>query len=597
MKKISFLFLYLSISGMIQALSVVSAAGGLSTAITDSGGVLSTVESITVTGSIDARDFITMRDYMPKLAVIDLSGAKIAAYTGTGGTASTSSTVYLINKIPKLAFCFYNTDYYDWEGKCSLISVILPTSLTSIGESAFENCTGLTSITMPSSVSTIGEFAFYNCSSLTSITIPTSVTSISNFTFSGCTGLNSITIPASVTSIYQGAFQYCSNTVSVYIPSSVRSIGSQAFYGCSGFITVEANNPNYSSIDGVLFNKDNSKLIQCPTSKTGSYIIPSTVTWIGDKAFGDCSWLTSITIPSSVLGIGMFPFNNNNSALIIVDETNPNYSSIDGVLFNKDQTQLIKYSTSKTGSYIIPSTVKMIEIGAFYECVALTSVTIPSSVNSINSQAFRYCSGLTSVIIPSSVTYIGSRVFQNCSGLTSVTISSSITSLNDYAFSDCTGLTTFVIPASVTSIKDFALAWCSGMKSIYVYSTTPVILSSDAGSNAFYGIDHTSCVLHVPIGYKGVYQSAVEWQKFKIIVADVSITGVNNEIEKKAIASQHNGQIMLTNVPLNEILNVYNVQGVLVYSQQIKASGITFNLPAHGIYILRLGSQSMKISY
>ncbi|MBR2476335.1 MAG: leucine-rich repeat domain-containing protein, partial [Bacteroidaceae bacterium] len=139
-------------------------------------------------------------------------------------------------------------------------------SVTSIGMSAFSNCSGLTSITIPNSVTSIGEEAFYGCTGLTSITIGDSVTSIEDDAFRNCSGLTSITIPNSVTSIGNSAFYNCSGLTSITIPNSVTSIGNSAFNSCSKLteINVDLENSNFSSIDGVLFNKDKTELIKFP---------------------------------------------------------------------------------------------------------------------------------------------------------------------------------------------------------------------------------------------------------------------------------------------------------------------------------------------
>jgi len=235
---------------------------------------------------------------------------------------------------------------------------------------------------------------------LTSITIPNSVTTIHDHAFSGCECLNSVTIPISVTSIGWWAFSDCTRIKSIYISGSVFEIGHWAFLNCSAMFTVDGGNTNYSSMDGVLFNKNQTILVHFPTSKKGSYSIPKTVTSIVDRAFGECRNLTSIVIHNKVNSIdGCF---SGCSAVFSVDKENPNYSGLDGVLFDKNQTVLIQCSTSRTGSYSMPNTVISISGSAFEKCIGLTSIIIPESVTTIGGSCFNYCSGLTSITVKSS---------------------------------------------------------------------------------------------------------------------------------------------------------------------------------------------------
>ena len=240
------------------------------------------------------------------------------------------------------------------------------TGLTSIGQMAFYNCSGLTSITIPNSVTSIGTVAFQSCSNLSSITIPNSVTSIGTEAFSGCSGLSSITIPNSVTSIGQMAFYNCSGLTSITIPNSVTSIGGSAFRRCSGLtsIVVEDGNTIYDSrgnCNAIIETNTNKLITGCKNT-----IIPNNVTVIESYAFHNCTGLTSIEIPNSVTYFGAE--------------------------------------------------------GVFEGCSGLTSVTIGNGLTGIGYGAFSNCSGLTSIIIPNSVTSILSHAFDGCSSLTSVTV-------------------------------------------------------------------------------------------------------------------------------------------------------------------------------
>ena len=292
-------------------------------------------------------------------------------------------------------------------------------------DSPFYHNNSVESVIIENGVTSIGKHTFQGCASLISITIQNSVTSIGDSAFSGCTSLTNITIPNSVTSISRHAFWNCTSLKSVTIPNSVTSIGSSVFYNCTSLtsIKVSGNNKNYSSLDGVLFNKDKSELIVYPAGKTDSeYAISNSVTSIGYGAFYACTSLANITIPSSVTSIGDYAFFNCTSLTSIeVSDNNKNYSSLDGVLFNKDKSELITYPVGKTDSeYAIPNSVTSVDNYTFDKCISLTSVTIGNSVTSIGEYAFLGCTSLTSVTIPDSVTSIGRYAFDGCTRLMDV---------------------------------------------------------------------------------------------------------------------------------------------------------------------------------
>jgi photosystem II stability/assembly factor-like uncharacterized protein len=211
-------------------------AGGLSTALTAT--ELNSVSNLTITGTIDARDFVTMRDNMPALSILDISGANIVAYSGSAGTVAINTT-YPANEIPQNAF--YNGNTY--KSKTTLTSIKLPSSAVSIGQFAFLGCTGLTgTFSIPSSITSIGENAFQSCSGFTgTLTLP-SLTSIGGGVFQNCTGFTgSLIIPSSFTTLNSWDFAYCTGLTSVTIPSSVTTINDNVFNGCSGLTSIYAN--------------------------------------------------------------------------------------------------------------------------------------------------------------------------------------------------------------------------------------------------------------------------------------------------------------------------------------------------------------------
>ncbi len=343
-----------------------------------------------------------------------------------------NGTTYSVTEIGEHAFYFCT----------GLTEVTIPNSVTSIEEYAFYGCSGLTSVTIPNSIISIGDGAFLNCSSLNEIAIPNSVTSIGRWAFYQCASLTSVTIPNSVISIEEEAFSECTGLTEIIIPNGVTEIGEYAFSGCTGLTSIEVdpNNPNYSSMDGVLYTKDKRQLITYPGGKRGSFDIPNSVTLIKAKAFSECTGLTEVTIPNGVTEVGDCAFRDCMGLTSIeVDPNNSNYSSMDGVLYNKDKTNLIAYPGGKRGSFVVPNSVTSISNHAFWHCTGLTEITIPNSVNTIGIYDFYDCSGLTSITLPNSVTSIGEGTFYNCTGLTSIySQNPTPPTADDYTFSSST---------------------------------------------------------------------------------------------------------------------------------------------------------------
>ncbi len=218
---------------------------------------------------------------------------------------------------------------------------------------------------------------------------------------------------------------------------------------------------------GYSVNSDGTATITEYLGSGGEVTIPGTldghtVTEIAYDAFYNCTEITTIIIPSSVTMIdsawygGTAFFGCTGLTSIVVDENNPNYSSKDGVLFNKNQTELLQYAIGRSGSYTIPDSVTTIGDNAFEICVGLTSVTIPDNVTEIGDYAFLDCTGLTSVTLPNSITEIGWGTFTDCTSLASIHIPDSVTAIGNEAFAYCTRLALVTIPDSVTTIGAMA---------------------------------------------------------------------------------------------------------------------------------------------
>ena len=357
-------------------------------------------------------------------------------------------------------------------------AVVIPSNVNEIGDGAFASCFELTSVTIPNSVTRIGDFAFSYCSSLKNITIPNSVKGIGKWAFANCTDLMSISISNSVTEIGEMAFYYCSGLTSIIIPNSVTAIGECAFLDCTRLTSIkaDASNKNYSSVDGVLYNKDKTILVAYPTGREGTFTIPSGVLRIENNAFNRCVNLTSITIANSVTAIGECVFEGcTRLTSIEVDSSNNIYSSVNGVLYSKDRTVLVTYPPGRNGAYTIPDNVLCIGDYAFSKCSGLMSITIPNSVMEIGDYAFSGCSSLTSIILPNSVTEIGEWAFDACFGLTSISIPNGVTVLRKAVFRQCYGLTIVSIPNNITEIGEGAFSVCSGLTSVSIPNSVSVI--------------------------------------------------------------------------------------------------------------------------
>ena len=317
-----------------------------------------------------------------------------------------------------------NIGDYAFSGCSSLSSVVIPDRVTSIGDCAFENCSSLTDIVIPDGVTNIGKCAFEGCRSLTDIVIPDGVTSIGDCAFANCFSLTGIVIPDSVTGIGKIAFSGCSSLSSVVIPDSVSCIGSGAFKNCSSLSSLV--------IPDCVTSIGNYAFAYCKSLT--DIVIPNSVTSIGDNAFRHCSSLSSVVIPESVVNLNGNPFCRWDGGLKCLS---PYFIYDNKVLFDKDKSKIIAFRDKNTTSYVIPDSVTRIGESAFRGCSFLNSVVIPDGVTSIGEYAFRHCSSLSSLVIPDSVTSIECYAFSGCESLSSIVIPDSVTSIGYHAFASC----------------------------------------------------------------------------------------------------------------------------------------------------------------
>jgi len=327
-------------------------------------------------------------------------------------------------------------------------------TVTGIGEKAFEE-SGVTSVALPSSLIKIGDSAFSFAESLTSIALPEGLEEIGGGAFWGCSVLEEITIPSTVKMIGVETFDLCSN---------LRSIN------------VASGNQCYVADDGVLYTADKKALMGYPAARAADHFtIPSTVDSLA-CFFIECRYLESVTVESnSIDDLSESWFDGSDKfASITVSSGNPYYTTEDGILYNKDKSELLFYPQAKAGS----------------------AFTVPQWVKTISSYAFEDCSNLESVTMQEGLDTLKQCVFRGCNALKTVTLPSSLVSISNYVFNEC------------EQISD-----------IYCHITAPYEIEADAFSE--YDEPYKSATLHVPAGTKPLYQSTAGWSKFQNIEDDL----------------------------------------------------------------------------
>ena len=413
-------------------------------------------------------------------------------------------------------------------GYCSKLETINMDKVETISAYAFSNCSSLSELTLPDSLLSISENAFQNCTALTEITIPANVEGIGFNAFSGCTSLTGITFLSKTCLIYNGEYTIpetatiyglASSTAQTYAETYNRTFVRLGAIPCgesiNGYLDEETGlleiigtgeMTSYDSSTSPFYNNKTIKSVVIGNGVTGissyafsgcsnitSINIPDSVTYIQNLAFNGCSGLTSITIPKNLTTVFPDAFKGCTGLTEInVDEGNTLLCSENGILFNKEKTEIVKYPAGKSGTdYTIPAGVTVIDdfafcdcsklrnvtvhdnvetIGnsAFYGCSGLNSVNLPSDLSSINQSLFNGCTNLSSIEIPETVTIIGSSAFAGCRNLTDIDIPDGVTNIGSFAFSDCRSLTDIEIPGGVSNIDKCTFKGCSNLTSVTI---------------------------------------------------------------------------------------------------------------------------------
>jgi hypothetical protein len=442
-------------------------------------GVKNEVRNLTVTGTINNADITFMRDNLPLLSRLDISGVTITS-----------------NTMP--ANSFYNGTV----GKTTLTSVKLPTSLTAIGVNAFRGCVGIDTLIIPDMVTSIGEAAFYECTGITdTLVIPDLVTSIGNYAFYKCNQIPSLKLGNAVQSIGNYAFQNCAGiTDTLVIPDLVTTIGAFTFVGCNKIPSVKLGN-SVQSIGMQAFNS-------C-SGITDTLVIPNSVTAIGSSAFSGCNQIPSVKLGNAVQSISQYAFNSctgikdtvviPNSVTSIGTYAFQNCNQIPSVKLG-DAVQSIgeqafNNCSGITDTLVIPNSVTAIGASAFFGCNKIPSVKLGNAMQVIANSTFSGCSGIIdTLVIPNSVTTIGSNAFYGCNKIPSLKLGNAVQTISSSAFQNCSEITdTLVIPNSVTTIGSNAFSGCNQIPSLKLGNAVKTI-----GSNAFNNCSEIKDTLVIP---------------------------------------------------------------------------------------------------
>ena len=397
-----------------------------------------------------------------------------------------------------------------------------------------------------SGVVTIPSMVTYNGKNYT-------VTQIQNFAFSNCPDLKTVNIPSTVSNI---AVTYKNG-----------NYFSSCFSGCTSFkaFIISSDNPYYSAVGGVLFDKDKTTLIKCPQAKTGEYSVPSTIKKISEGAFYECTSLTSISLPNSITSIGQYAFYICSSLTNINIPTN--LTELGSFVFS---------NCSSLSEIIIPIGIKIIPKRAFQDCSSLTSVTIPEGVEEIGYSAFLGCSKLKEVVLPSTIKALGGYCFHACSNLSKINIPDGIITIPSYAFCYCP-LTSIILPESIKKIEEYAFydtkistiklpktvgyighfAFCNEYsnnnnynRNLYVYNSPSLITLYDTP------FAYNSIQIHVYKPLENAFKNDIQWQKYAgKIIGDIPIdnpvTSITLDHSSLAIDSYTEGKLTATVKPDN----------------------------------------------
>lgn len=413
---------------------------------------------------------------------------------------------------------------------CTALSNIeLTQKILYIDTRAFAN-SGLTEISIPKEIETIANQAFYKCEALKKIDFSDGVKEIKEAAFSYCSALKEIHLSKVLTKIGKEAFYACSSLTEITLPKKLINIGENAFGACKALkeIKVEAGNTAFTSIDGVLFNKEKTTLLTFPFANTANYQVPVGTTKIAPSAFSECNKLASIQFPNTLIEIGS---------------------------------------------------------EAFYKCLKLENITFPNSITAVGEGALYGCEGLLEVELSKSMTIIPDNLLSKCKKLQKIKIPEGITKIASQAFSNCSSLTQVEIPVSVNSIESESFKACDSLNEIYCYIKEPLTIEEDV----FKGVNVGTCNLYVTAKSIEQYKNSDVWKNF-LIKPIPNTTGKNNVIQQNETVKVCGNTITIQG-ELTAPIHVYDTCGKTIYYGTERE----ISVGKHGIFLVKTGHKVTRV--
>lgn len=434
-----------------------------------------------------------------------------SGYDGTDVVIPSTIDGYNVVEIEEYAF--ENT---------GITSVTIPDTVVTIGECAFDSCHNLTEVVIGKNVKTIGAWAF-SYTNITELELPDSVITLNAYAFGDCYNLEKLTLGDGLWWVGEGAFVNSALTT-VELGKKVANVLPGAFATQTlEEITVDSENEWLCAIDGSLYSKDGTNLIQYALNKPAtSFTIPDDVTQISPQAFAMSNNLTQINVHSGVETIGQ-------SAMahcfcltdINVSQENLNYCSYDGTLYTKDMTEIIQYACGKESeTFTFPDTITTIADDCFANAEYLTSIVIPENVEYVGNFAFGSCDGLKRAEINGGGSFWGGNIFDVCENLTEIVVGDNLTAIPANMFSWCEQITDVTIGENVEVIGEGAFIGCSSLEQIEIPDSVVTI-----DYRAFF-----SCVnlkeVHIGKGVKEIVDNAFRYCE---AITDVYYSGTEQE--------------------------------------------------------------------